>query len=73
MTTHPLSGVYAASVTPLKPDLSPDLDAIAPYLAFLASRGCDGHARDRAVGSAADLPLRSDTPFPVPVAGSLNA
>jgi 4-hydroxy-tetrahydrodipicolinate synthase len=42
MTTHPLAGVYAASVTPLKPDLSPDLDAMAPYLAFLASRGCDG-------------------------------
>ncbi|MGE5073133.1 MAG: dihydrodipicolinate synthase family protein [Anaerolineae bacterium] len=42
MTIHPLAGVYAASVTPLKPDLSPDLDAIAPYLAFLASRGCDG-------------------------------
>ena len=42
MTTHPLSGVYAAAVTPLKPDLSPDLDAVAPFLAFLAARGCHG-------------------------------
>lgn len=42
MTRHPLSGVYAAAVTPLQGDLSPDLDAIAPFLAFLASRGCHG-------------------------------
>ncbi len=42
MTQHPLSGVYAAAVTPLKPDLSPDLDAVAPFLAFLAGRGCHG-------------------------------
>ncbi len=42
MILHPLSGVYAAAVTPLKPDLSPDLDAVAPFLAFLASRGCHG-------------------------------
>jgi 4-hydroxy-tetrahydrodipicolinate synthase len=50
MTRHPLSGVYAAAVTPLReaspkgdnPDLSPDLEAVAPFLAFLASRGCHG-------------------------------
>ncbi len=42
MSPHALSGVYAAAVTPLKPDLSPDIDAIAPFLAFLASRGCHG-------------------------------
>ncbi|HEX2697974.1 MAG TPA: dihydrodipicolinate synthase family protein [Anaerolineales bacterium] len=42
MTQHPLSGVYAAAVTPLKPDLSPSLEAVAPFLAFLASRGCHG-------------------------------
>jgi 4-hydroxy-tetrahydrodipicolinate synthase len=39
---HPLSGVYAAALTPLHPDLSPDLEAVAPWLAFLASRGCHG-------------------------------
>ena len=42
MTRHPLSGVYAAAVTPLKSDLSPDIEAVAPFLAFLASRGCHG-------------------------------
>ncbi len=42
MTHHPLSGVYAAAVTPLKPDLSPDLDAVPSFLGFLASRGCHG-------------------------------
>jgi 4-hydroxy-tetrahydrodipicolinate synthase len=42
MTLHSLSGVYAAAVTPLKPDLSPDLDAVAPFLAFLAGRDCHG-------------------------------
>ena len=39
---HPLSGVFAAAVTPLKPDLSPDFDSLAPFLAFLAARGCHG-------------------------------
>jgi 4-hydroxy-tetrahydrodipicolinate synthase len=42
MTLHALSGVYAAAVTPLRTDFSPDLDAIAPFLGFLASRGCHG-------------------------------
>lgn len=42
MIRHPLSGVYAAAVTPLKPDLSPDLEAVVPFLTFLASRGCHG-------------------------------
>ena len=50
MTRHPLSGVYAAAVTPLckasskgdKSDSSLDLEAVAPFLSFLASRGCDG-------------------------------
>jgi 4-hydroxy-tetrahydrodipicolinate synthase len=39
---HPLAGVYAAAVTPLKADLSPDLDAIPFLLGFLAGRGCHG-------------------------------
>jgi len=42
MARHPLSGIYAAAVTPLKSDLSPDLEAVAPFLAFLDSRGCHG-------------------------------
>ncbi|MBM4425259.1 MAG: dihydrodipicolinate synthase family protein [Chloroflexi bacterium] len=39
---HPLSGVYAAAVTPLKPDGSIDAPAIVPLLDFLARRGCHG-------------------------------
>lgn len=35
-------GVISASVTPLKPDYSPDLDSIPVYLEFLARRGCHG-------------------------------
>jgi 4-hydroxy-tetrahydrodipicolinate synthase len=42
MTKHPLSGVYAAAITPLKKDFTPDLDAIPEYLSFLAKRGCHG-------------------------------
>lgn len=42
MNPHPLSGVYAAAVTPLKPDGSPDPDGILQVLAFLAGRGAHG-------------------------------
>ncbi len=37
-----LSGVFAAAVTPLNPDGSPDDAAIPDLLAFLARRGCHG-------------------------------
>jgi 4-hydroxy-tetrahydrodipicolinate synthase len=37
-----LSGVYAAVVTPLKPDLSPDLEGLSKLIQFLAGRGCHG-------------------------------
>jgi len=39
---HPLAGVYAAAVTPLKHDFSPDLEEIPALLTFLAKRGCHG-------------------------------
>lgn len=42
MTRHVLSGVYAAALTPLQADFSPDIGAVAPFLSFLASRGCHG-------------------------------
>jgi 4-hydroxy-tetrahydrodipicolinate synthase len=42
MTIHPLSGVYAAALTPLKADSTPDLEPVPAYLAFLADRGCHG-------------------------------
>lgn len=37
-----LTGVYAAAVTPLKPDLSPDLGGLTRLIQFLANRGCHG-------------------------------
>jgi 4-hydroxy-tetrahydrodipicolinate synthase len=42
MPENMLQGVIAASITPIKPDLSPDLSAIPVYLDFLAARGCHG-------------------------------
>jgi 4-hydroxy-tetrahydrodipicolinate synthase len=39
---HPLAGIYAAAVTPVKPDLSPDFESFPVLLSFLASRGCHG-------------------------------
>lgn len=39
---HPLAGVYAAAVTPLKPDQTIDFEALPNLLRFLASRGCHG-------------------------------
>jgi len=42
MTAHPLSGVYAAALTPLKPDSTPDIEPVPAFLAFLADRGCHG-------------------------------
>ena len=41
-STHPLAGVYAAAVTPLKNDSSLDLESVPALLDFLASRGCHG-------------------------------
>ena len=42
MNQHPLSGIYAAAVTPLNPDSSLDLESVPRLLNFLASRGCHG-------------------------------
>ena len=38
---HPLAGVYAAAVTPLR-DSTLDLESVPALLSFLASRGCHG-------------------------------
>jgi 4-hydroxy-tetrahydrodipicolinate synthase len=40
--THPLSGVYAAAVTPLRADQSLDREGLLSLLQFLAKRGCHG-------------------------------
>jgi len=41
---HPLAGVYAAAVTPLReqPDSSLDVESVPLLMKFLASRGCHG-------------------------------
>lgn len=39
---HPLAGVYAAAVTPLKADLTLDLESVPVLLSFLAARGSHG-------------------------------
>ena len=39
---HPLAGIYAAAVTPLKPDSTLDLEAVPVFLQLLAARGCHG-------------------------------
>ena len=41
-TQHPLAGVYAAAVTPLKHDSTLDLESVPVLLRFLADRGCHG-------------------------------
>ena len=42
MTLSRISGVFAAALTPLMTDFSPDLDAVPRFLSFLAERGCHG-------------------------------
>ena len=42
MALSHISGVFAAALTPLKSDFSPDLEAIPEFLNFLAGRGCHG-------------------------------
>lgn len=42
MTNHNLAGVYAAALTPLHQDYSPDFEAIPQLLSYLAERGCHG-------------------------------
>ncbi|MDX1436952.1 MAG: dihydrodipicolinate synthase family protein [Anaerolineales bacterium] len=42
MERQPIKGVFAAAVTPLRSDYSPDLDQIPGFLEFLAQRGCHG-------------------------------
>lgn len=39
---HPLAGIYAAAVSPLKNASSFDLETLPTYLQFLAARGCHG-------------------------------
>jgi 4-hydroxy-tetrahydrodipicolinate synthase len=38
----PLTGVFAAIITPLLENFQPDLENLAPLLSFMAQRGCHG-------------------------------
>lgn len=42
MITHALAGIYAAAITPLKADYSPDIVSLPQLLGFYARRGCHG-------------------------------
>ena len=42
MIDKEFQGVFAAAVTPLKSDFTPDIDSIPEFLSFLAQRGCHG-------------------------------
>jgi 4-hydroxy-tetrahydrodipicolinate synthase len=42
MISHPLAGVFAAALTPLKSDGTLDTDSVPVLLDFLAKRGCHG-------------------------------
>jgi 4-hydroxy-tetrahydrodipicolinate synthase len=51
MTDGP-RGVFAAALTPLKDDLSPDLDALVRHYKWLLANGCDGLAPLGTTGEA---------------------
>lgn len=52
-----IDGVYCASVTPLKADLAPDLDALAAHARALIADGCDGIALLGTTGEANSFSL----------------
>ena len=52
-----IRGVYCASVTPVKADLSPDLDALAAHARALIADGCDGLALLGTTGEANSFSL----------------
>jgi len=52
MSKAPLRGVYAAALTPLNDDLSPDLKALVRHYKWLLANGCDGLAPLGTTGEA---------------------
>ena len=42
MKPQAFNGIFAAAITPLRSDFSPDLSVLPSYLDFLAQRGCHG-------------------------------
>lgn len=56
-TQHRLSGVFAAALTPLDSDLSPDHGAMLDHYRWLLAQGCDGVAALGTTGEANSFSL----------------
>ena len=50
--TKPISGVFCAATTPVKPDLSPNFEAFASHCRWLIAEGCTGVALLGTTGEA---------------------
>src|ERR1700722_9777168 len=75
---HPVDrakgGVYAAAITPVAADGSPDMDALVAHCLSLLASGCDGVAPLGTTGEAAALPFsfRIRTPEVLAKSGLAN-
>lgn len=58
MSNSPYKGVFAAVLTPMKSDLSPDLDAMTAHCQWLLDNGCDGLGVLGTTGEANSLGLK---------------
>lgn len=58
-----LTGVFAAAVTPLTPNLQPDLDALPALLEHLAQRGCHGALLFGTTGEGPAFAIRERVEF----------
>jgi 4-hydroxy-tetrahydrodipicolinate synthase len=55
---HPISGIYAAALTPLNDDFSVNLDAVNPFLHFLGAQECHGALLFGTTGEGTSLSAR---------------
>jgi 4-hydroxy-tetrahydrodipicolinate synthase len=60
-TMHPLAGIYAAALTPFHADYSIDLDAVYPFMQFLASQECHGALLFGTTGEGPSLSAKERT------------
>lgn len=63
MQPHPLSGVYAAAISPCRPDGSPDEASLPDLLDFLADRGCHGALISGTTGEGPSFSMRERISF----------
>jgi 4-hydroxy-tetrahydrodipicolinate synthase len=52
-----VAGIFAATITPVRPDLSVDVERLAAYCLDVIDRGCDGVAPLGSAGEATSIPL----------------